>query len=198
VNGPITASTPLAATHPKLKIRGDQWREQLARHQAGRIRTTEVRGSDYVEANSILSFALAKPLLAGKRAYAPAALDVPHSWTSTHDVARTLVTVAGDERGWGRAWLVPTNPPLTIRELAAEFTRVAGAPAPKLTPLPYAALWSAGLFSPMIRELRATHYQFARPFVINASETEQTFGLKPSDLDRALREARDRAQGTYR
>jgi nucleoside-diphosphate-sugar epimerase len=189
VDAPITAQTPLAATHPKLRIRADMWREALARHEAGRIRTTEVRGSDYIEANSLLSFSLAKPLLAGKRAYVPGALDVPHTWTSISDVARTLVTVAGDERGWGQAWLVPSNPPLTVRELATEFTRVAGAPAAKLTRIPYATLWAVGLFSPLVRELRATHYQFAEPFVLDSSRTEQTFGLRPSDLDGALAQA---------
>ena len=43
-------------------------------------------------------------------AYVPAPLDVPHSWTSIADVARTLVTAATDERAWGRAWLVPDEP----------------------------------------------------------------------------------------
>jgi nucleoside-diphosphate-sugar epimerase len=189
VDGPITAETPLAATHPKLRIRADMWREALARHEAGRIRVTEVRGSDYLEANSILAFALAKPLLAGKRAYVPAALDAPHTWTSIADVARTLVTVAADERGWGKAWPVPSNPPLTVRELATRFTRVAGAPAPKLTRIPYPALWAVGLFSPLVRELRATNYQFTAPFVLDSSLTEQTFGLAPSDLDRGLEQA---------
>jgi nucleoside-diphosphate-sugar epimerase len=189
VDGPITPETPLAATHPKLRIRADMWREALARHDAGRIRATEVRGSDYVEANSLLSFSMAKPLLAGKRAYVPAALDVPHTWTSISDVARTLVTVAGDVRGWGKPWLVPSNPPLTVRELATRFTEVAGVPAPRLTRIPYALLWSVGLFSPLVRELRATHYQFTEPFVLDSSLTEQTFGLRPSDLDDALARA---------
>jgi nucleoside-diphosphate-sugar epimerase len=111
---------------------------------------------------------------------------VPHTWTSIADVARTLVTVAGDERGWGRAWLVPSNPPLTIREVTTRFTTVAGAPAPKLTAIPYPVLWTAGLFSPLLRELRATHYQFVRPFVLDSSLTERTFRLAPSDLDKAL------------
>ena len=190
VDGPITAETPLAATHPKLRIRADMWREALARHEAGRIRTTEVRGSDYLEANSILAFSLAKPLQAGRRAYVPAALDAPHTWTSINDVARTLVTVAGDERGWGRAWLVPSNPPLTVRELAARFTAVTGAPDPKLSRIPYPVLWSVGFFSPLVRELRATHYQFAHPFVLDSSLTERTFDLRPSDLDHALAAAK--------
>ena len=183
----ITESTPLSASHPKLKLRADMWREARARHQAGRIRATEVRGSDYLEANSIFSFVLRRPLLAGSRAYVPAALDVPHSWTSTGDVARTLVTVAADERAWGEAWLVPTNQPLTIRALAQRFTQVNGLPGAKLSQVPYPVLWTMGLFSPMIRELRTTRYQFVRPFVLDASRTEREFGLAPSDLDAVLK-----------
>lgn len=183
VSGPITPSTPLAATHPKLKLRADMWRDALARD----IKVTEVRASDYVEANSIFAFTLAAPLRAGKRASVPAPLDVPHSWTSISDVARTITTVAADQRAWGKAWLVPTNPPLTIRELATRFTTVNGLPPAKLTQLPYAALWVSGLFSPLIKELRTTYYQFARPFTIDSTLTEQTFGLAPTDLDTALK-----------
>jgi nucleoside-diphosphate-sugar epimerase len=186
VGGPIIPGTPLAATHPKLRLRAEMWRDALAAHRAGRLRATEVRASDYIEANSIFSFALTKPLLAGRRAYVPAPLDVPHSWTSTVDVARTLVTVAADERAWGTAWLVPTNLPLTVRDLAARFTKVAGAPAPKLASVPYPLLWTGGLFSPMLRELRITRYQFVRPFTIDATLTERTFGLAPIELDAAL------------
>jgi nucleoside-diphosphate-sugar epimerase len=187
VDGPITDRTPQSATHPKLKLRADMWRAALAAHEAGRIRATEVRASDYVEANSIFSVALAKPLRAGKRGYVPAKLDTPHSFTSIADVARTLVTAATTERAWGRAWLVPTNPPVTIRELAARFAEVNGLPKAKVSELPYAILWTAGLFSPMLRELRTTHYQFSRPFVLDSSTTRQAFDLSPTDLDTALK-----------
>jgi nucleoside-diphosphate-sugar epimerase len=186
VDTPITAATPLAATQPKLRLRAQMWLDALAAHQAGRIRATEVRGSDYIEANSIFSVALAKPLLAGKRAYVPAALDVPHSWTSITDVARTLVTAATTDEAWGQAWLVPTNPPLTVREISARFTALAGVRAPKLTSVPYPVLWTGGLFSPMLRELRITNYQWTRPFVVDSTHTEQTFGLTPTPIDKAL------------
>lgn len=190
VDGPITPSTPLAATHPKLRLRADMWRATLARG----LRTTEVRGGDYLEENSIFAVALAKPLLAGKRAWVPGALDAPHSWTSVADVARTLITVAGDDRGWGHAWLVPSHPPMTIRQLADRFVAVNGAPPAKLSRIPYAGLWSAGLFSPLLRELRTTNYQFAAPFTLDASLTESTFALKPEDLDEALRAAAGRSR----
>jgi nucleoside-diphosphate-sugar epimerase len=188
VDGPITDATPLAATHPKLRVRADLWREALARHEARRLRVVEVRASDYIEANSILTF-LAKPLRAGKRAVVPGALDVAHSWTAIRDVATTLTTLAVDERAWGKAWLVPTNPPLTVRELATRFATLNGLPAPKLSTVPYPLFWAVGLFDPMLRELRATRYQFVRPFVLDSTVTERTFGLRASDLDAALRAA---------
>ncbi len=189
VSGPITQKTPLAATHPKLRLRAELWGDALAAHEAGRIRATEVRASDYIEANSVLSMVMAKPLLAGRRAYVPAPLDVPHSWTSITDCAKALVTVAADERALGQAWLVPTGAALTVRQLADRFAEVNGASRAKVTAIPYPVLWATGLFSPIVKELRATRYQFTRPFVVDSSATAQTFGLKPVLMDEALRDA---------
>ncbi|MGO8961899.1 MAG: NAD-dependent epimerase/dehydratase family protein [Streptosporangiaceae bacterium] len=196
VDGPITQKTPLAATHPKLRLRADMWRDALALHESGRIRATEVRASDYIEANSVLSTVIGKPLLAGKRAYSPAPLDVAHSWTSIADAARTLVTAATDERAFGQAWLVPTNPALTIRQLASRFAEVNGAPKAKVTAIPYPVLWTVGLFSPLVKELRTTHYQFSKPFIIDASATTETFGFEPQPMEEALRDAAARLRSS--
>jgi nucleoside-diphosphate-sugar epimerase len=186
--GPITPQTPIAATHPKLLLRARMWEDMLASHQAGRIRAAEVRASDYIEANSLLSIMLGKAVLAGKRGYVPAPLDVPHSWTSVHDCAKTLVRVAVDERAHGQVWFAPTNPALTLRQLAARFAEANKAPAPKLTPIPYPVLWTSGLFSPMIKELRITRYQFTQPFIIDSSATTRELGLHPIPMDEALRD----------
>jgi nucleoside-diphosphate-sugar epimerase len=187
-SGPITPQTPIAATHPKLLLRARMWDDMLAGHQAGRIRAAEVRASDYIEANSLLSLVIGKAVLAGKRGYVPAPLDVPHSWTSVHDCAKTLARVADDERAHGQVWFAPTNPALTLRQLAARFAEANKAPAPKLTPIPYPVLWTSGLFSPLIRELRTTRYQFTQPFIIDSSATTREFGLQPIPLDEALRD----------
>jgi nucleoside-diphosphate-sugar epimerase len=189
VDGPITQKTSLGATHPKLRLRAEMWADALAAHETGRIRATEVRASDYIEANGLLLSVVGKRLLAGRRAYALAPLDVPHSWTSISDCAKTLVTVAADERALGQAWLVPTNPALTARQLAARFAEVNGAPRAKVTAIPYPAIWATGLFSPVVKELRTTRYQFTRPFVVDSSATTQTFGLEPLPMDDALHDA---------
>jgi nucleoside-diphosphate-sugar epimerase len=195
VDGPITPQLPVAATHPKLRLRAGMWSDMLAAQQAGRLRAVEVRASDYIEANSILSTVIGKSVLAGKRAYAPGPLDVPHSWTSIHDCARTLVTVAADERAYGQVWFAPTSQPLTIRQLATRFAQVNGAPRARVTSIPYPVMWTAGLFTPLIKELRTTRYQFTRPFVIDASATTEAFGLTPTPLDEALLDAAARLRG---
>jgi hypothetical protein len=43
------------------------------------------------------------------------------------------------------------------------------------------------LFSPMMRELRTTTYQWTRPFVVDSTLTERTFGLTPTPIDTARR-----------
>jgi len=50
-------------------------------------------------------------------------------------------------------------------------------------------MWATGLFSPLVKELRTTRYQFTRPFVIDSSATTQMFGLEPVPMDDALRDA---------
>jgi nucleoside-diphosphate-sugar epimerase len=193
--GPMTESSPLAATHPKLRMRADMWLEAKALHDAGTLRVTEVRGSDYIEANSRLSEVLGKPILAGKRGYSIDELDQPHTWTAVTDVGRLLATVATDERAWGKVWHVPSVAPLTLRELCVRFAEVNGAPKPKLTQVPYPAVWAVGLFSPLVRELRTVKYQFDRPFVLDSSAATSTFGMEPTPLEQSLTETAKRLRG---
>jgi nucleoside-diphosphate-sugar epimerase len=189
VDGPITASTPMTAEHPKLRVRRQMWEDALAAHEAGRVRVTEARASDFVgsESNSVLSDMVLKRTVNGKSAFAFGDPDAPHSWTNVDDVAKTLVALASDERAWGRAWLVPTAAPMSMRQAAARANELTGMGKAKVSRLPYGVLWTAGLFSKVLKELRATYYQFAKPFVVDSSLTEQTFGLTPTPMDESLR-----------
>jgi nucleoside-diphosphate-sugar epimerase len=84
---------------------------------------------------------------------------------------------------------VPTVQPLTVKQLADRFVEVTGSPRAKISAIPYPVLWTTGVFQPLIKELRTTRYQFTKPFVIDASETERTFGLRPRPLADSLRDA---------
>lgn len=186
VDAPMTEETPLAATGHKGRVRNAMWRDALASHRAGRIRTFEVRGSDYLGGNSMLSYVVTPALRKGRRAFVPADLDAPHTWTCTEDVAALLVTGVHDERAWGRAWHVPSNDPFSVRELTAIAAARLGVTA-RLSTMPYGVLWAAGLVDPMAKELRETQHQFRRPFVLDSSAARQTFGLEPTPIEEAVR-----------
>lgn len=189
VQGPLTEAAPLAATGSKGRVRAQMFADALAAHEDGRIRMTEVRGSDYVGpgAQSHMGERVVPRVLAGRKVSVLGSADTPHSWTYTHDMARMLVVAAADERAWGRAWHVPSNPPRTQRQVVSDLARVAGVPPVAVGTVPSVALAAMGLVNPTMRELQETRYQFTEPFVMDSSDAQQTFGLRPTPWDDVLR-----------
>jgi nucleoside-diphosphate-sugar epimerase len=188
VDRPMTEDMPMAAKTVKGSIRAGMWRDALAAHRAGRVRATEVRASDYIESNSLFSDMVAKKVLAGKKATVPANVDVPHSYTAIADAVTLLSVVGGDERAWGRPWHVPTNPALSIRDLAGKLAAAAGLPAPKVGTMPAAVLFLGAAFDSTARAFLEVRYQHYQPFVLDSSAAEQTFGLRPTPLSTVLGE----------
>ncbi|MEV4893023.1 NAD-dependent epimerase/dehydratase family protein [Nonomuraea sp. NPDC055795] len=191
VDGPMTEDLPMASRSPKAMVRAKMWQDALALHEAGRIRVTEVRGSDFfgpgATDQSYLGGRFIDPLKAGKTIQLVWPADVPHSWTYLPDVADALITAAADERAWGRAWHVPTNEPMTFRQIGAGMAAVLGRPAPKMSVLPWPVLRVAGLFNPLIGEFRHIRYQFVAPFVLDSSAFQRTFDVAPTPVDEALK-----------
>lgn len=183
VDGAITETHALAATGPKGRTRASMWLEAKEWHDAGRIRATEVRGSDYIAASEqsrIGSKRVVPRILAGTSVSLIGGLDHPHTWTAPNDVATALVTCATDERAWGQAWHAPSNAPMSQRQVVLDLAFAAGMPDVKVTQLPNALLWALGVVNPVLRELRETAYQFNGPYVMDDSRTRNTFGLEPT------------------
>ncbi|CAN5868405.1 NAD-dependent epimerase/dehydratase family protein [soil metagenome] len=187
VDGPMTEDLHLVALGTKGRVRAQMWRDALGAHEAGRVRAFEVRGSDYIGApgSSLVSMLMLPAWRKGRTAWLAANLDVPHSWTDVEDVATLLVAGVQDARAWGRPWHVPTAAPRTMRELAALAGKRAQTPA-GVRSLPQAAVWAAGVADPFVRELREAQHQFRRPFVLDSSPAQQTFGLEPTATEVAV------------
>jgi nucleoside-diphosphate-sugar epimerase len=182
--GRMNERTPMAATGRKGRLRRRLWEQALA---AG-IRTVEVRGADYIgkDANGLYSMLIAPAMTKGIAAWIPGNLDMPHTFTYNGDMAQALITLAADERAWGRAWHVPSPPAITIRELARRYAAAAGQPPVKLIPLPRFAMRTAGVVVPIAREMAEMDYQWYAPFHMDATETADSFGLTASDLDAVI------------
>lgn len=189
VDHPMTPADPLVATFRNGQIRAQMWERAKAAHNAGLVRVTEARASDFfgprTGETSHLGRALPR-ILSGRSAQVLGSPDEPHSWTYVPDVGRTLAVLGTSERAWGRAWHVPSNAAMTQRAMLVRTCEFAGVDPPKVSRIPGVALRALGLFSPMMRELRNVSYQFDRPFIMDSSETESTFDLASTPLDEAL------------
>ncbi|MFI9366891.1 NAD-dependent epimerase/dehydratase family protein [Kitasatospora sp. NPDC053057] len=190
IEGPMTEDLPLAATGPKGRVRAAAWEQARALHEAGRIRAVEVRASDFfgpgvTDGGHLASRAMPN-LLKGRPIAVLGDPDTPHSWTYLPDVARAMAELATEERAWGRAWHVPTAPALPVRTMAERLAAEAGTGPVAVRRLSPVLLGVAGLFSPLLRELREVRYQFDRPFAMDSSAYEAAFTARATPLEEQL------------
>lgn len=183
VHGPYIEDLPMAPTTVKGAVRARIWENAVA----SGARVTEVRAADFLGAGaySLFNLMATAPLLAGDPAFLPYDLDVPQSWSYTGDVARTLGAAARDEHSWGKAWHVPSTV-ISARELAARMAFLTGAPEPKLESMPLEEIRRIARTDSILAEIPEMQYLYRRPFVLDSSLTEQTFGFGPTPLDDAL------------
>jgi nucleoside-diphosphate-sugar epimerase len=184
---PMAEQSPVTATGTKGGVRAGMARDLLQGHADGRFRATLARASDFY-GPTVLGAALGErvvpKLIAGKRVSVLGSPDVPHSLSYMPDVVETLVTIADDERAWGKAWHVPNAPAVSQRETINALVKAAGTTA-KVSAVPKVALNSLAVFVPLMRELKETWHQWAAPWITDSTLTEQTFGLSATPLDEA-------------
>ncbi len=181
---PLREDDAMLATGKKGAVRRAMATDILDGHAAGRIRGTLARASDFVGPEvlgSAMGERVVPKVLAGKKVSLLGSLDVEHHFSYMPDVARTLVTIATDERAWGHAWHVPNAPAVTQRATVKALADAAGTTV-KVGTVPGVALKLLGLVSPMMRELQETSYQFERPWIADSTRTEQLFGLSATPL----------------
>jgi nucleoside-diphosphate-sugar epimerase len=190
-SAPMTPETPLAATDVKGRVRNRMWTDALAAHQAGRVRITEARASDFVgpqvpAGQSHLTRQL-PALRAGRRAWVVGDPDVARSWAYLPDVAATLATLGTDERALGRAWHVPTTAPRNQRQALTDLAAALGAPPARVSGIPWPALRAVGVAVPMMREVVAVRHQWDQEYVSDARATTAAFGLEATPWDDVVR-----------
>jgi nucleoside-diphosphate-sugar epimerase len=180
VDGPLREDLPAAAGGPKGRTRVAVAAELLHAHEEGRARVVIGRASDYYGPGGVTSTAgetVFGRVVAGKRPQWTGRLDVPHTLHYLPDIARGLVTLAERPEADGEVWHLSAAAPLTAQQFFDLVFEAAGRPIPAKAQIAGPALLAvAGVFSPMLRELRETAYQFRRPFVIDSSKFEAAFG----------------------
>jgi nucleoside-diphosphate-sugar epimerase len=185
VDGPVGEDLPAAARGRKGKIRVEMAAQLLAAHRNGQARVVIGRASDYYGPHGTGSTAgetVFGRILAGNKPQWTGRLDQPHTFHYLPDIARGLLVLAGRREADGQVWHLPAAPPLTAQQFFDMIATAAGQPVPVHASVASPALLAvAGIFSPLLREMRETTYQFRAPFVTDASKFQAAFGpLEPT------------------
>lgn len=178
VDRPMTEDMPHAADFPKGRARAAVDRMILESHEAGRIRATFGRASDYYGPgglNTVFGPTVFTAALRGGTARWLGDLDQPHTVAYLPDVAAALVTLGERDEADGRAWHLPAAMPVTGREFLDLVRETAGTGG-RSAGLGRGMQRLIGLFSPIVREMGETWYQRDRPFVADDSAFRDTFG----------------------
>ena len=192
--GPMTEETPQRAEGKKARTRIELAATLLRAHADGRLRCTIGRCCDYYGPRGTGTTAgdnVMKPALRGSRARWLGSLDQPHTLNYLEDMARALVTLGERDEADGEVWHLPAAEPLTGRQFLGLVFDAAGHP-PKVGVASRSMIRIAGLFNPLLRELKETLYQFERPFVSDASKFQGAFGpFEPTPHPEAVRRTVD-------
>ena len=187
---PMVEGMPDAAPGKKAQIRARMTADALAAHRAGRVRTVEVRGSDYVGAplgDHAHVPRVVPAALEGKTVRVIGDAHQPHTWTDVHDMGRALVATAETESAFGRVGHAPSNPPRTQAEAVNDVLASVGRPPVTVKAYPRWVVRGFGLLNSQMRELQETEYQFTRPYVMDSSAITAELGLAPTPWDEVCR-----------
>jgi nucleoside-diphosphate-sugar epimerase len=183
---PLTEDTPYAAHTRKGAIRQAMTEALFAAHRAGKLRVASARASDFFGPYDLVYGGLwFQPALAGRRLNMLGRLDAPHTFSYVPDFGKSLAILGTREEGLGRAWHVPSPPPVTQAELIALIGNAVGY---KVKGLAASALMVRllGLVNPIVREMSEMLYEWNKPFVMDSSAFQRTFGMQPTPLRAAV------------
>ena len=181
---PMTETGPRNATGGKRGVRTTL----LEARNASATDTVSVVAGDFFGPRVRISHAgerMVPAVLAGKKVWVIGSAGQPHSFTYVPDLATAMIHAAKTPSLWNKVWHAPTGPAVTQRQLATAFTDAGGVAAPKLAGIPGWALGALGVFSKDIRELAEMLYQFAEPFVMDSTASQEALGLRPTPLPEA-------------
>ena len=188
---PMMEDTPYHAHTRKGRARAEISRAAFNAHKGGRVRVTSARGGNFFGpwgTDSTMGGRAFYPLLRGKPAQLIGRTDVPHSHTYLKDFGKALVILGEWDEADGQVWHVPNDQPtMTQGELVRLFAEEA-AVEPRISSMGKLMMAMGGLFIPEAKETVEMMYEFDKPFIVDSSKFEKTFGMKATPIREAIRE----------
>ena len=175
---PMREDSPATARGKKGRTRVEMAAELLRAHADGTLRAAIGRSSDYYGPRGLdsgIGERIFAGILRGKKLSWLGALDQPHTVSYLPDMARGLVTLGTEDEADGQVWHLPAGPAVTGREFLTAVCDAAEKPH-RFSAISPAMLRIAGIFSPMIREIKETTYQWTDPWIVDTAKFQSAFG----------------------
>lgn len=184
----ITENSPERPVTKKGRVRKAIADAALDAHHAGQLRVAISRPSNYFgPGHDQSSKAIFGAAVNAKGMQFFGSMEVPHSLTYYPDAAGAMATLGTTELGWGSVWIPPVQPAVTQREFASMVWRAAAnTGSPRTMVVGRRMLAAIGLFVPVVREVLEMSYEYEKPFVVDSSHFERTFGVAPTPLADAI------------
>lgn len=179
VEGPLTEDHPWNASDQKGLARIGVAQRLLDAHAANEVAVTIGCASDFFGPevlNSTTGDRLFVPALRGESAEILGAADALHSYSFIDDVAAGLVTLGDRVESLGHVWNLPNDAPVTPRRFFEIVYEEAGQTAS-----------IAVADDSLRRSLGYEAHLMDRPFIVDHTKFDQTFGAQPTPLRQAIR-----------
>jgi nucleoside-diphosphate-sugar epimerase len=194
VAGELFETMPLTATTRKGGVRARMSHRLFEAHRGEEIRAVSGRASDFFGPGvkqSALGDRFWPELLGGRTINWFGNPEALHSFTYLPDYACALIALGARTEAWGRAWHVPSLPPMSIGAFTSKAAMIAGVADLKIRRTPRALLRVMSFINPAVGELIEMEYSFNRDFVIRHDDWNAAFDLSATHIEAAISETID-------
>ena len=163
--------------------------------KAGKLMALIARSADFYGPGNDKSFAnemVYKNFLKGRRANWFIDADKKHSFTYTPDAAKATALLGNTDDAYNTIWHLPTDKnTITGREFIELFSKEMKV-SNKLVVMPMWMVKLAGIFVPVLKEMREMMYQYDRDYFFYSSKFDKRFNFKTTTYQEGVRNTVER------
>lgn len=189
VEGNMTEDLPMNPTSKKGEVRKKVDMMMLDALGSGKLQGLIAKAADFYgpkATTSVLNKLVLDNLAQGKKAQWLGRDDIPHSFTYTPDIGKSMALLGQTSEALGQIWHLPTaSPAPTGKDIFNILEKIMGQEI-KYTVLKPWMVRLAGIFNSEIKEVVEMMYQNKYPYTFDSSKFENTFNFVPTSYEEGL------------
>jgi nucleoside-diphosphate-sugar epimerase len=187
--GNMTEDTPVRPTSKKGEVRANIAKKLWDELDHGKIDAIIARAADFIgPQNSILTELVYNKLRKGKKANWLINANKIHNFTNTIDAAKGTAILGNTPDAYNQIWHLPTDKtPMTGKEWIELFAKEMNAKT-DYREIPMWQLGLAGIFKPLLNEVKEMGYQYDRDYFFDSSKFNERFSFTPYTPEESVKD----------